>query len=200
MSFLSDDVTVLKSKREEIIDGGMALFLENGYGNVTLENIASDMGISMETLERYFLTKKDLLDYAIRGDAMRSSLVSMSFFFDGEKSFEERVDAIAENLFTKGRNRKYYEFYNMPGNESLHFQLGIERAKYMSPALKFELKKLKERGEISSYDIEEEAEFILFGWVGLWISAINAPREATKEKAYDFMKYVYDLLELDMES
>lgn len=186
-----------KLYKQNIIDNAFKLFSEKGYDNVTIREIEKETNISSAIFSMYFKTKKDILDEAIKEDAKNSSEASLELFFNENKHFEDYLKAMEENLFNKGHNSKYYDYYNMIGNESLHFQLGLEKAKYMLPYVKNTIIRIKEESNINLEEVDVLSEFIIFGWIGLWISIINAPREVIRKKAYDFLSYVYKLLELE---
>ncbi|HEY9167101.1 MAG TPA: TetR/AcrR family transcriptional regulator [Candidatus Kryptonia bacterium] len=50
-----------KEKRERILAGAEGMFLEHGYAKVTMEEIASSLGISKKTLYKFFPNKEKLV-------------------------------------------------------------------------------------------------------------------------------------------
>src|SRR4051794_25391742 len=55
----------LRAVRESIWDVAMDLFAANGYDETTVEDIARAAGISLRSFFRYFLSKGDLMSYAL---------------------------------------------------------------------------------------------------------------------------------------
>ncbi|WP_017599295.1 TetR/AcrR family transcriptional regulator [Nocardiopsis lucentensis] len=53
--------------RQNLIESGLRLFLEQGYHGTTTEQIAASVGVSQRTLFRYFATKEELLLEALAG-------------------------------------------------------------------------------------------------------------------------------------
>jgi len=51
-----------KEKKERILAKAEEMFLEHGYSKVTMEEIASGLGMSKKTLYRFFANKKDLME------------------------------------------------------------------------------------------------------------------------------------------
>ncbi|MFI6575291.1 TetR/AcrR family transcriptional regulator [Nocardiopsis sp. NPDC050513] len=53
--------------RENLVESGLRLFLEQGYHGTTTEEIAASVGVSQRTFFRYFATKEELILEAVRG-------------------------------------------------------------------------------------------------------------------------------------
>ncbi|MGR9115268.1 MAG: TetR/AcrR family transcriptional regulator [Gammaproteobacteria bacterium] len=52
--------------RERVLDSALALFLENGYGNLSMEAVARDAHVSMRTIYSHFGNKAGLFGAVIR--------------------------------------------------------------------------------------------------------------------------------------
>nr|WP_305906981.1 TetR/AcrR family transcriptional regulator [Methylomarinum sp. Ch1-1]MDP4519696.1 TetR/AcrR family transcriptional regulator [Methylomarinum sp. Ch1-1] len=52
--------------RDRVLDSALKLFLENGYGNLSMEKVARDAHVSMRTIYRYFGNKAGLFGAVIR--------------------------------------------------------------------------------------------------------------------------------------
>lgn len=89
-----------KQKREEIITTAERLFFSNGYDDVSMNDIAKDVGISKATLYLYF-DNKDSLFFAVvlRGAEIMKSLI--------EKEMEN-VEKGIDKLFAY--RRAYFDF------------------------------------------------------------------------------------------
>ena len=66
------------SSRQRLLDGALSLFLENGYGSVSLERIAKTAHVSMRTLYNEFDGKAGLFGAVIKrySDPFVSTLAS----------------------------------------------------------------------------------------------------------------------------
>ena len=53
-------------RRLSILENAFALFAESGYGGVTYQKIADRCGISRTSIYRYFRTKEEIFDYAVK--------------------------------------------------------------------------------------------------------------------------------------
>lgn len=56
-----------ESAKRAIVDRAIALFLERGYADVSMEHIASEVGVTSRTVYRYFSSKEQILSaFALR--------------------------------------------------------------------------------------------------------------------------------------
>jgi len=53
-------------RRLSILENAFALFAESGYDGVTYQKIADRCGISRTSIYRYFRTKEEIFDYAVK--------------------------------------------------------------------------------------------------------------------------------------
>lgn len=75
-------------RRDQLLDHGLRLFVEHGYGNVSLETIAREARVSLRTIYRHFGGKEELFGAAIR--RISDHFVSILAFDPAEaKPFEE---------------------------------------------------------------------------------------------------------------
>lgn len=56
---------IKKPMKEEILDRAMNMFLNLGFKNVTMDDIANEMGISKKTIYQYYTSKPDLIKATI---------------------------------------------------------------------------------------------------------------------------------------
>ena len=62
--------------RAELVQVALGLFLENGFEATTVEQIATEVGLSRRSFHRYFATKDDVLTQALSliGDKIADEL------------------------------------------------------------------------------------------------------------------------------
>jgi AcrR family transcriptional regulator len=80
MAFMSREGTLRERNRQaayaEISDTAMRLFMEQGFENTTIEQIAAAVGIAPRTFFRYFATKEDIVvgDLVRLGEVVKTAL------------------------------------------------------------------------------------------------------------------------------
>ena len=55
-----------EQRRKSVLEHAFALFAESGYDGVTYQKIADRCGISRTSIYRYFRTKEEIFDYAVK--------------------------------------------------------------------------------------------------------------------------------------
>jgi len=78
--------------RDELLHKYLDIFARRGYLDVTMREIARELGVSTGTLYHYFPTKKDLLEQLFRLASRRDSSVVLSRIRE-HAPIEERIDA-----------------------------------------------------------------------------------------------------------
>lgn len=80
--------------KEEILNKSADMFLSYGFKSVTMDDIASEMGISKKTIYKYFSNKTELVD---------ASTISVQETIDNaiEEILQQNLNAIEENFAIK---------------------------------------------------------------------------------------------------
>ena len=73
--------------KQKIIDVGKLRFQKEGYENTAMKDIASDVGISIGNIYRYFLTKRHILD-----EILSEIEAEIEDFFQGLPSNYEKIN------------------------------------------------------------------------------------------------------------
>lgn len=142
-----------EARPDEITAAALALFVERGYANTRLEDIAASAGVSKGTLYLYFANKEEVFKAVVR-EALVARLVEFSGHigqFQGSsfellrlvfKTWWEKIGAtpisgIPKLILAEARNfpeiaRFYVEEVVRPGHETLAAVLrrGIERGEF----------------------------------------------------------------------
>ena len=103
-----------REERERIMEKARERFLHYGFAKVTLDEIASDLGMSKKTLYKHFASKEDLLREAIRS-ITRSLSERIENVVSSEMSFEAKARKILTDIGTT------------LGTFSRHLQADIQR-------------------------------------------------------------------------
>ena len=100
----------LRAVRESIWDVAMDLFAANGYDETTVEDIARAAGISLRSFFRYFLSKGDLMSYALLlyGNQLAAAIDACPPDSPLREVFRESISSVAHiGLTREARTRKH---------------------------------------------------------------------------------------------
>lgn len=82
----------------QIIEAAKQMFLEYGYKNTNMCNIASAVGINRTTLHYYFNTKDKMFE-AVFGTIIKSFLPKIQDILQNDEPFFEKTDKIIDEYF-----------------------------------------------------------------------------------------------------
>jgi TetR/AcrR family transcriptional regulator, transcriptional repressor of aconitase len=85
--------------RERVLEHARDEFISRGFSKVTLDEIASDLGISKKTLYKFYPSKEELLRASLHA-AMRSAGWELERISSSDKPFAEKM---AEAMATMGK-------------------------------------------------------------------------------------------------
>jgi AcrR family transcriptional regulator len=85
--------------RERLLESARSVFLSRGFSKVTLDELASDLGISKKTLYKFYPSKEELLRASLHA-AMRSAGWDLERITSSDKPFAEKLAAA---MFTMGK-------------------------------------------------------------------------------------------------
>lgn len=182
-------------RKQEILDTAMKLFHEKGYDATSIADIAKAMNVVPGLCYRYFASKQEIFDSAVKQYAIESSQDFLQVILDRSKSFKTRLDLFGQVMIHKEDNSKHHDFYHTAGNETFHLQLGIEMFKYLAPHISNELSELHKKGEISVDNPELMTNFLLYGQATLWLPPHDDPHsEHFLDKLRQLRQYIYKLV------
>jgi AcrR family transcriptional regulator len=84
--------------RERVLEHARQLFLDRGFSKVTIDEIASDLGISKKTLYKFYPSKEELLRASLHS-MMRSAGWELERIISSDKPF---VEKLAATMMTMG--------------------------------------------------------------------------------------------------
>lgn len=152
-----------EERKQEIMDVAMRVFAENGYERTTMRDIAAAVGVVPGLCYRYFDSKQDLFEAAIRQYVSGFCVP----FISALKKYSGDLDgfmAYAANLLIQGDStERYHAFFHKEKNRSLHILLNSYNCDYILPFLSEFLEHLNEVGRTSIADTTSFAKFVLYG-------------------------------------
>ena len=102
---------------ERIINTARAIFIEKGYTDTSMSDIAARLNINRPTLHYYYRTKEKLFD-AVFGEIIRSSVKLIHSTLSGDESIEERISKIIDS---------YNEYFILHPDLPLFFFREVQR-------------------------------------------------------------------------
>lgn len=184
-------------RKQEILDTAMRLFRDKGYDATSIADIARAMNVVPGLCYRYFSSKQEIFDTAVKEYAKESCQDSIAVITDRTKSWKERLDLCGYIMLHKEEHSRHHDFFHTSGNETFHLQLGIEMINYLVPFISKELAAASESGEVTVEDPDLMATFILYGMLSLLLSpAGDEPGHSLEEQIAKSGQYIYKLLDL----
>jgi len=184
-------------RKQEILDTAMKLFHEKGYDATSIADIAKAMNVVPGLCYRYFSSKHEIFDMAIKEYAKESCQEAIAIIQDRTKSFKERIETCGLIMLHKEDNSKHHDFFHNAGNETFHLQLIIEMINYLTPYISKELSVQNDAGEIAVDNPELMTKFILFGEATLLLSPlVDAQGNPLEEQVKQTQDYICKLLDI----
>lgn len=107
------------TKREQILQGAMQVFLKQGYAKTSMDRVAATAGVSKQTIYSHFQDKERLFVALIERVTIRSFLSEFQNPFEGEPKIVLR--RIAEKFLAKMDDQEYIAFFRLVVAESARF-------------------------------------------------------------------------------
>jgi TetR/AcrR family fatty acid metabolism transcriptional regulator len=96
------------ARRDEIVDAALRLILRTGYNQVTLADIADQVGVSKGLISYYFPRKEDVF-LAVLQKIVDRTRSDFEGFYAADAPASEKLSMIFSNLFgNEKRARRYY--------------------------------------------------------------------------------------------
>jgi AcrR family transcriptional regulator len=152
-------------RKQEIIEIAMQVFIEKGYEQTTMRDIAKAVKVVPGLCYRYFESKEDLYNCAVSQYVEDFCKPMVKLFNIKIDNIEDLLDGFAKLFIKRDGNEKYHTFFHSKGNEKLHKLLSINVCEYMLPYVINTLNKLNDNGILQIEDVESVSSFILFGQI-----------------------------------
>ncbi len=100
----------MNTPEEEILVSAFQVFVEKGFENATMQEIAERAGIKRTVLNYYFRSKK-LLYHQIAKTLMRQALPQMLKVLNGDLPFEEKISSFVNNYIELGLKNPFMPLF-----------------------------------------------------------------------------------------
>ncbi|UFS59538.1 TetR/AcrR family transcriptional regulator [Subtercola endophyticus] len=126
----------------EITSVAMRLFLENGFEQTTIDEIASTAGISRRSFFRYFGTKEDIVlgDLANQGALVRDALEAVPLTVGPWDALSDAMNAVGALEVDPGATLKISKMmYNTPSLRSRRIEKHLQWQSLLVPNIRLRL-------------------------------------------------------------
>ncbi len=165
-------------RKQEMIDTAMKIFAQKGYEATSMTDIAKEMNVVSGLCYRYFKSKNELYETAVKMYAKACSEPMIQILSHEGMTLQEGFERFSRSFIVSDGAEKYHEFFHREGSERFHRHLESEMLKNIMPHMIKYLADLRDRGEIQIDDIENSAKFIMYGQMPI----INDEQLSSKEK------------------
>lgn len=152
-------------RKQEIIDTAMQVFIEKGYEQTTMRDIAKAVKVVPGLCYRYFVSKEALYNCTV-AQYVEEFCNPMVKLFDTEiEDIDSLLDSFSRLFIERDGNEKYHTFFHSKGNYKLHKLLSISVCEYMLPYVMDTLNEFNHNGIFQIEDVQSVSSFILFGQI-----------------------------------
>jgi len=158
----------MKSKKEQILDVSLSLFLEKGYDNTSISDILSNLNIARGTLYYHFESKEAIMDEIIER-SIKSVIEEAKgiVFREGLPVHEKMFTLFSSTSMRRLSGRELMiDYLNQPQNALLHEKINRSFIQKIVPILGDIIKEGVEEGTFINAYPYESAEMILVMIIG----------------------------------
>ena len=149
----------MKSKKEQILDVSLSLFLEKGYDNTSISDILSNLNIARGTLYYHFESKEAIMDTIIERSIKNVIEEAKGIVF-------QKGLTVQEKMFTLSGRELMIDYLNQPQNALFHEKINRSFIQKIVPLLGDIIKEGVEEGTFINAYPYESAEMILVMIIG----------------------------------
>lgn len=180
-----------ETRRQEIIDAAICLFVEKGYEHTSMLDITKRIHVSQGLCYRYFKSKEEIYQAALTLYVKQGVACFNALIKNRDCSLFELIDSFPTLHDMGNENDNYYKFFNAPNNSSFHLQMEIALIDELIPIMTERLELAKANEEINMENPMLIAAFFFYGQLGIW----KRPDIENKEKTKCIRQYAKKLLE-----
>ena len=142
-------------RKQEILEGAIAVFAKKGYDRTTISDIAKELNISQGLCYRYFPSKE-----ALKGR------VSFSL----NKDLVDQITSDTNYRKAEKKDKGLYQLFHSKDSSRLHDELSLRVSKKVLPIVRERLRRAKETGEITIDDPDGAAIAGVYTWAGVFMT------------------------------
>lgn len=158
----------MKSKKEQILDVSLSLFLEKGYDNTSISDILSNLNIARGTLYYHFESKEAIMDEIIERSIKNVIEEAKSIVFRKGLTVQEKMFTLFSSTSMKRLSGRelMIDYLNQPQNALFHEKINRSFIQKIVPLLGDIIKEGVEEGTFNNAYPYESAEMILVMIIG----------------------------------
>ena len=158
----------MKSKKEQILDVSLSLFLEKGYDNTSISDILSNLNIARGTLYYHFESKEAIMDEIIERSIKNVIEEAKGIVFRKGLTVQEKMFTLFSSTSMKRLSGRelMIDYLNQPQNALFHEKINRSFIQKIVPLLGDIIKEGVEEGTFINAYPYESAEMILVMIIG----------------------------------
>lgn len=158
----------MKSKKEQILDVSLSLFLEKGYDNTSISDILSNLNIARGTLYYHFESKEAIMDTIIERSIKNVIEEAKGIVFRKGMTVQEKMFTLFSSTSMKRLSGRelMIDYLNQPQNALFHEKINRSFIQKIVPLLGDIIKEGVEEGTFINAYPYESAEMILVMIIG----------------------------------
>ena len=158
----------MKSKKEQILDVSLSLFLEKGYDNTSISDILSNLNIARGTLYYHFESKEAIMDTIIERSIKNVIEEAKGIVFRKGMTVQEKMFTLFSSTSMKRLSGRelMIDYLNQPQNALFHEKINRSFIQEIVPLLGDLIKEGVEEGTFINAYPYESAEMILVMIIG----------------------------------
>lgn len=158
----------MKSKKEQILDISLSLFLEKGYDNTSISDILSNLNIARGTLYYHFESKEAIMDEIIERSIKSVIEEAKGIVFRKGMTVQEKMFTLFSSTSMKRLSGRelMIDYLNQPQNALFHEKINRSFIQKIVPLLGDIIKEGVEEGIFINAYPYESAEMILVMIIG----------------------------------
>ena len=159
-------------RKQEILEGAIAVFAKKGYDRTTISDIAKELNISQGLCYRYFPSKEAIYDAALEKYAEMIAMENHRTT-NMDLPIRDLVDQVTSDTGYRKAEKKdkgLYQLFHSNDSSRMHDELSLRVSKLVLPIVRERLRRAKETGEITIDDPDGAAIAGVYTWAGVFMT------------------------------